>query len=256
MNDRDELAVVDAVAAVRSVEPDDHASARATLHAVAAHVLARRRFEVSGRFGLRAAPGGIATPAFGDAPEAIRISGGTLVHEVGSASTWTPIDGATLAGLAVLAGADLDRPFNCGDDGPPLERPNAPIRWLPDAAARILGWFSLGWRVLDAVTAAQSDGVQAATIQLWPEHFDAATTLTFRAGAAVNLGFSPGDGYEPEPYLYVGPWADDRPGDPRFWNASFGALRRYQEVMASTDPWAECLGFLEEGVRLVTSDGS
>ena len=48
---------------------------REVLHRVAAHVLGRRRYQVSGRFGLRASPGGFATPAFGDGPEVVRIAG-------------------------------------------------------------------------------------------------------------------------------------------------------------------------------------
>jgi hypothetical protein len=36
---------------------------REALDRVAARVLARRRWEVSGRFGLRSVPGGISTPA-------------------------------------------------------------------------------------------------------------------------------------------------------------------------------------------------
>ena len=30
----------------------------------------------------------------------------------------------------------------------------------------------------------------------------------------VSLGASPGDGFEPDPYLYVGPQNAERPGDP------------------------------------------
>ena len=39
----------------------------------------------------------------------------------------------------------------------------------------------------------------------------------------VNLGFSAGDSFSAEPYAYVGPWDDRRPGDPAYWNAPFGA---------------------------------
>ena len=46
----------------------------------------------------------------------------------------------------------------------------------------------------------------------------------------ANLGASPGDAYEPEPYLYVGPWGPERPGDPGYWNAPFGAVLRRGEL--------------------------
>ncbi len=226
------------------------------LHSVAVHVLARRRSQVSGRFGLRAVAGGIATPAFGEGPEVVRISGGTLFREVAGECRRAGIEGATLEGLAALVDADLRIPFDCGADGPPLGRTDLPLEWPEGAVRTILDWFGLGWRVLDTVVASQPVGVTSATIQLWPEHFDAATTLTFPTGAKVNLGVSPGDGYEPEPYVYVGPWSDARPGDAAFWNAPFGALRRSAEVSTAADPEAECLRFLAEGVQLVATGGS
>ena len=37
---------------------------RRALHRIAAHVLGRRRYQVAGRFGLRASPAGFATPAW------------------------------------------------------------------------------------------------------------------------------------------------------------------------------------------------
>ncbi len=47
---------------------------RDDLHRIAAHVLGRRRWAVSGHFGLRASPGGVATPAFGPEPEVLRLT--------------------------------------------------------------------------------------------------------------------------------------------------------------------------------------
>ena len=85
-------------------------------------------------------------------------------------------------------------------------------------------WFDLGWRVLDAVTAPSPAGSGWATVQLWPEHFDAGTTADLGGGAGVNLGFSGGDAFSEEPYAYVGPWGPERPGDPGYWNAPFGAF--------------------------------
>src|ERR1700681_728517 len=101
-------------------EPSREGATRRALHAIAAHVLAHRRFDVSGRFGLRAGPAGIATPSFGDAPETIRISGVVLVREVGGTSTRTSIQGSTLRDLAGFVDVDLDEPFSCGADAPPL----------------------------------------------------------------------------------------------------------------------------------------
>ena len=84
---------------------------RLDLQRVATHVLARRRHAVSGRFGLRATPGGIGTPAFGspDVLEVVRTAGTSLVHELGGSSRVVPMAGATLADLAALVDVDLRR---------------------------------------------------------------------------------------------------------------------------------------------------
>jgi hypothetical protein len=219
---------------------------------VCAHVLGRRRFAVTGRFGLRAGPAGIATPAFGDGPEALRIAGPMLVREVGADSGRMAVDGSTLRALAAFAGADIDAPFDCGKDTPPVGDADEPLVLPSHAVADVAGWFALAWRVLDDVVAGLADGDRATTVQLWPEHFDAATTVTLGGGATVNVGFSPGDGYEPEPYVYVGPWGPARPGDPAFWNAPFGACRRRAELAApgaDADATARaCREFLRSGL--------
>ncbi len=85
---------------------------REVLHRVAAHVLGRRRWDVSGRFGLRVTPGGIATPMFGPDGECIRTAGMTLVREVGATATFTPISGASLRVLAEFVDADIASPFS------------------------------------------------------------------------------------------------------------------------------------------------
>lgn len=198
-------------------------STRATLQRVATHVLARRRHAVTGRFGLRATPGGFGTPAFGppDAVEVLRVAGTAFVREVGPSTTTVPLAGATLARLAAVAEVDLAAEFGVGRDTPPLGDPEAPLAIDADEAATVAAWFDLGWQALDGV------GVEHTTVQLWPEHFDAGCSVADRC----NLGASPGDGFCPEPYLYVGPWSvEDRPGDPAFWNAPFGAVARIGEV--------------------------
>jgi hypothetical protein len=67
----------------------------------------------------------------------------------------------------------------------------------------------------------------------------------------VNLGASPGDTYSEQPYLYVGPWEPDRPGDPSYWNAPFGATLGYDQLLASADPIADGRAFLLRGVELL-----
>jgi hypothetical protein len=230
-----------------------HLETRSAIHTIAAHVLGRRRFAVSGRFGLRAGPGGIATPAFGDAPETIRIAGMTLIREVGGSSTRMDVNGSTLRELAGLVDADLDEAFDCGPDGPSTGSLDTPFDLDPNAARELADWFSLAWLVLDEVAASLPDTSEVSTTQLWPEHFDAATTVTLPSADPVNLGFSPGDNFEADPYVYVGPWGSARPGDASFWNAPFGAIRRRSEVEGATHPVDFCRDFLTGGVRRAAS---
>jgi hypothetical protein len=88
----------------------------------------------------------------------------------------------------------------------------------------------------------------AAVGQIWPEHFDLGTDVAVGGGRA-NLGVSPGDRFSAEPYLYVGPWSADRPGDAAYWNASFGALATWSEIPevdAADAFFARGLGYLAD----------
>jgi hypothetical protein len=218
---------------------------RDDLHRLAAHVLGRRRFAVSGRFGLRASPRGIATPAFGPEPEVLRLSGPMLVREVGAECRDMPLDGATMAELAAFAGADLGDAFAAGPGTPALGPIDGPLRLDTAELDALYGWFDLGWRVLDAVTA---DAASRTTAQLWPEHFDVGSTVDLSPGLQVNLGFSAGDAFSGEPYAYVGPWTADRPGDPGFWNAPFGAFA----PRSRAGDEESCAAFLRSGLALLS----
>lgn len=229
---------------------EDLSAARRTLQRVAAHVLGRRRHQVSGRFGLRATPGGFGTPAFGDGPEVVRVSGTTLVREVGGEASHLPIVGSSLRSLAAFAGTDVSMPFSVGDDGPATGDADAPLALDPQDSAALAEWFALGWRVLDTVISQLAPGAGATTVQLWPEHFDAGTTVVLPSGTRVNLGASPGDDASAEPYLYVGPWSPERPGDASFWNAPFGALCT-RSALGEEDVVEEGVRFLRHGLTLL-----
>jgi hypothetical protein len=220
-----------------------------TVHRIAAHVLARRRFEVSGRFGLRASPGGFTTPAFGDDPEVVRVAGSSLVRELGGASSSVPIGGSTLRELARFAGTNIDLPFSCGDDTPSFGDADAPLVVDPEKLREIAEWYALGSVALDAVVTSLPERAEPTTVQLWPEHLDAATNVGVGAERRVNLGFSPGDSFEAQPYAYVGPWGSERPGDPAYWNAPFGAVLRRADLVRPGDVLSTCIDFLHTGIR-------
>jgi hypothetical protein len=228
---------------------------RQDLQRVATHVLARRRHAVTGRFGLRATPAGFGTPAFGDDVEVLRVAGPALVRERGGDAAFLPLDGATLAELAVFAGVDLAPPFAVGADTPPLGDPGAPLGLDAGALEVFAGWYDLGWRVLEAVVAPRGPAARPSVVQLWPEHFDAACAVSFGPdeGQRCNLGVSPGDSTSDEPYLYVGPWGSDRPGDPAYWNAPFGAVLPRAAVLAAPDPLATAVEFFRTGLDRLES---
>jgi hypothetical protein len=225
---------------------------RQALHRVAAHVLGRRRWDVSGRFGLRVTPGGIATPLFGTDGECIRTAGMSLVREVGALATFAPIAGSSLRHLAEFVGADIDSPFSAGHETPEMGNPDQPLELDAQHLQTIVGWYHTGWVVLDAVTSQLPAAAAPATAQLWPEHFDIGTDVGLASGSRVNLGCSPGDSYVAEPYLYLGPWDAGRPGDPSYWNVSFGAALRSSEVMTSADPAQQGTQFMRRGLELLS----
>jgi hypothetical protein len=134
------------------------------------------------------------------------------------------MDGATLAELARFVEVDLTSDFSAGAATPEPGSPDEPLHLDGGDLDALYRWFDLGWRVLDVVTAHPVPGSGWSTIQLWPEHFDVGTGLDLGSGRGVNLGFSPGDSFSDDPYVYVGPWGPERPGDPGYWNASFGAI--------------------------------
>jgi len=235
-----------------SATPDwagTYATTRSELHRVATHVLARRRDALTGRFGLRVTPGGFGTPQFGE-EEVLRIDGTSLIRERrldDRAVTAThALDGATIRDLAAFADVDLDAEFSVGGDTPDLGDADAPLHVDADAVAAMAKWYQRGAQAIDSAVARLGDAGDATVAQIWPEHFDLGIDVAV-GGDRTNLGVSPGDGSSAEPYLYVGPWTADRPGDAAYWNASFGALATWSEipdVAAAEAFFARGLGYL------------
>jgi hypothetical protein len=233
--------------------PERFAETRDALHRVAVHVLARRRHALCGRFGLRATPLGFGTPTAGPDNEVVRTSGSWLLRErFGAVPSTIALDLRTssLADAARFAAVDLSAPFDAGDATPPVGDPVVGLRVDHDVAAALGHWYTFGWSVLDAVVGALPEAATPSALQLWPEHFDAGCDVAVASGARVNLGASPGDAFHSEPYLYVGPWEADRPGDPSYWNAPFGAIIGYQALLDSGDPRKAATAFLQRGLDI------
>jgi hypothetical protein len=234
--------------------PPHYGRTRDALHRVATHVLARRRHALTGRFGLRPTPGGFGTPQFGDPDheEQLRVSGATLVRErrVGAEvrTTVLPVGGATLARLADAVDVDLAPAFSVGTDTPEPGDLDAPLTVDPDAVAVMADFLHAGAIALDRILLELGEDAAPGVAQLWPEHFDLGIDVAV-GGSRVNLGASVGDAGHEGPYVYVGPWTPDRPGDAEYWNAPFGALLGHEAITA--DPVETMVSFVRRGLALL-----
>lgn len=239
---------------------EHHDPTRAVLQRIANHVLARAASAATGQLGLRATPGGFGTIPFGPDHQRLRVSGGLLVREAGTTDTWTrsiAIDGSSLAELAAFAEVDLSAAFWAGHDTPPVGDVDEVITLDGTSALMIADWYATAAQALDRLVAAAPAFSAPSLVQLWPEHFDVALDMAFDADLPadrrVNAGGSPGDGFHGASYLYVGPWTPDRPGDPAYWNAPFGAVLGYEAIVATPDPVDAAFEFFRTGLDRLTS---
>ena len=240
---------------------DSYATSRHSLQLVATHVLARARKTATGRFGLRVTPGGFGTPEFGDDVRRVRVRDGLLVVEsagsAGASSTAIAIDGATLEELCEAAGVDLAAPFEAGHDTPVLPKAGTPLSVAAQDATLLGEWFGLVAAALDSTLSGIAADCRPTVAQLWPEHFDVAFDTGYGVNPSparrVNVGGSPGDASNTGPYLYLGPWTGDRPGEPAFWNVGFGAMMTYESVHATGDPLGCAVEFFRSGLALLAA---
>ncbi len=192
-----------------SALPPEYTATRAALHRLAEDVLKPARERVTGRFGLRALPGGFGTAPYGDVTQ-IHVDGTELVTREGTTVTRQPIAGIDEAAAAALA-----------------------------------SWFAFGAGVLEELRAETALEHDPTPPQLWPEHFDVAIELGADArGVRAGYGASPGDELHAAPYLYVVPW---RAAAARgaLWNATAfsGAELSYAELLGAEDRRAAALHF-------------
>lgn len=187
-----------------TVDAETLAVTRRSLHGVAELLIAGPQHRIFDTIRLKVTPGG-----FRGLHLPLRVEGTTLHWDGGSA----PLRG-TYRELATLAGVDVGAPVNVYTD---LTLVDADEEVVVDAAAAAR--LADAWERGD--TALQMFAPQEQVI-LWPEHFDVGIAVD-----EINYGMSPGDGFFPTPYAYVGPWT---PRTGEFWNAPFGAVRLAEEV--------------------------
>lgn len=191
---------------------------REALHRAAEHLLSAARKRATGDITLLPGPGGVHTPPLPD---------GTVVALDGAEVVVRGPDGerraalTTLAAAAAAVGLEAGFPWTKHPPGTTFE-PDRPLHVDRTAAAALAGWFATGDEVLTRLAGEIADDGPSPP-QLFPEHFDLGITAR-----GVNYGFSPGDDFSPEPYVYVGP--HEPPPQDLFWNAPFGAFRTWTEA--------------------------
>jgi hypothetical protein len=200
---------------------------RRGLHAVAEQVLAGALHRATGRIGLRPTPGGFGTPEFtgADGVRQLRVDGADLVVRTADGDRRAPL--STVAAAAEWVGIAPGGPVGVYTLTTPIA-PEADLGIDP-AAARTLGdVLAVGATALEELRSAHA-AAEPPPVQLWPEHFDLATTV-----GRVNVGVSPGDADHPVPYLYVGPWDAEARRGPG-WNEPFGRSRPALPLTAVAD---------------------
>ena len=215
-----------------SPTPSGLSTTRASLHAVAEHVLAPARFEAERRIGLVVTPGGFATPVL-PGGSVLAVERDELVVRRPDAEQRAALKTTTLGTLADVAEVDLSVWHGLYPAVTPADRAT-PVVVDPEAASVIAEWYG----VVDGALHALITALDAReTTTLWPEHFDVATALD-----EVDYGGSPGDVFVDEPYAYVGPRSRPLPAAGEgFWNAPFGAVLRRSQT---TEPEAVLAFFL------------
>ena len=230
------------------LDPDTLETTRRSLHAVGEHVLGAALFKGRHRIGLRQFTGGFATQNYlhirdGAAVERRAMVVGTdIVVRDDDLAGGTIVERApltTLAAAGTLVDVEPGMPADCGYPPEPMPPVDQQLEVDAEAAAFFAEVTAIGYAAL-VVLCAHFVDEDPDEIQLWPEHFDLATSF-----AEINFGLSPGDAGHPWPYVYVGPWSP--PEQEGFWNEPFGASLTLQEV-PTVD---QVLTFFGEGHSLV-----
>lgn len=221
--------------------PASFAATRASLHAVAEHVLGAARYRAERHIGLVPTPGGFGTPVFGD-DEQVRVDGIHIVHSTRGTEDRARLTtlGAAAAFVGVTLGApDIYTPATPAD-------PDAELTVDADAAAVLGDWYAFTADVLASLRMSYAAHAPSNTT-LWPEHFDLALDLgDADGGTRANYGASPGDTTIAAPYLYIGPWRESaRTGF--FGDYGFGAACPYNELRAADDATVAALEFFDRG---------
>jgi hypothetical protein len=232
--------------------PDGFARGRQSLHQLAFFAIAPKRYQDTGRLGLRHTGTGFGTPGF-DPGEQIWVEDDRIVRQRGENTRSARV--TTLAKACEFLGIPYrEQWFDRFHD--PLAPVGADARLdiEPGVARALDAWQEFARVALEEARRLGAPGDDVTELQLWPEHFDQAFEMGSQAeGRRASYGASPGDDQHPEPYLYVAPWLRAERNDP-YWNdpAFSGASLPYAELLTSRDPVGLAHGFFARGFSLLS----
>lgn len=232
--------------------PAGYTKTREALHQLAFFAMAPKRHSANGKIALRYTHHGFGTPFFGD-DEQVRVEDGVLVYQGGD--TVRTADVTTVNAACEFLGIPYVVEWfpNLHDPLKPVN-PDQRLSVDPGAASALGDWFGFSFSVLEDVRRTEG-AVDPSRVQLWAEHFDPATELgSIDKEQRASFGASPGDGPNPEPYLYVAAWYGVDKSDP-FWNAeSFGGAQlNYADLLAADDQRATAIDFFRTANKKLSS---
>ena len=236
-------------------------------HRVAYAIVGQARYSAVERFALTSTNGGFGTPLFapgGDAGAAGKTGAGSercvcvvgdqlcVATDTGAGTDCCAAGNAgceqitTLRAAAVFAGLDQPGTDAAEHDSPELGNIDRKLNVSQQVGETLGWWYALGAEVLNELVSTPG-AIDPDEVVLWPGHFDIATAIGASAGRA-SYGLSPGDHSHPEPYVYVGPWAEVDINDD-YWNDEHftGASLPYQALAGVIDPTAMVREFLRTG---------
>ena len=233
--------------------PSNYTETREALHQIAFFAVSPARHKTMGRMGLTATSGGFGTPEYEG--RIARVEGAMLIHEKDGNVASQHI--STIRAASEFFGFDYEAEW-FPDFHDPLAPTDPDVVLNVDSAAGLaIGeWFRFGIDVLNELRGHGQDDDGVSEVQLWPEHFDPATELgDYEKAQRASFGASPGDGANPEPYMYVASWSDIDHSNP-YWNGKGfnGASLGYSELLTSDDPSERAIEFLLEGYRVLHSN--
>lgn len=217
---------------------------RRALHLITFYAFSFARQQVDGDVWLTVSPKGVGTPPFDG--RSLRFEGVDMVEETGGEETGRRAI-TTLRSALDFAGVEFDRPRGERNDIEVPEDLDEVFTVDAGSVGAIAAFFALGREVLERVLTSAPDR-DGTAVRLWNEHFDMAIELGDEATQRrASIGFSPGDGHIPEPYVYVVPWWKDETAHLLASNTSFGgAALHYLELLATDDPAETAVAFIQD----------